>query len=127
MSNPAERGVRGGTFPCMRKMTAAVIAWLAGAAAVSLILAHPAHATRQCADQMAGNLQAYYGCVGNSLARCAESGGPAQTLGILRGHITCVYPDGSRDECDYNGIPGYGTGTCNNFPVRRAGGARTRH
>lgn len=111
----------------MRKMTAAVIAWLAGAAAVSLILSHPAHAARQCADQMAGNLQAYYGCISHTSARCTESGGytesgrPAQTLGIVRGHITCVYPDGSRDECDYNGIPGYGAGTCDNFPVTRAG------
>jgi hypothetical protein len=38
-------------------------------------------------------------------------------LGVVRGHITCVYPDRSRDECDYNGIPGYGDGTCDNFPA----------
>lgn len=117
----------------MRKMAAAVIAWLAGAA-VSLILSHSAHAAGQCADQMAaGNLQAYYGCISYTSARCTESGGydesgrPAQTLGIVRGHITCVYPDGSRDECDYNGIPGYGAGTCAHFPVSRPAGARTRH
>ncbi len=117
----------------MRKTKAAVIACLAGVAAVSLVLGPSAHAAGKCADQMAGNLQAYYGCINDTSARCTESGGytvsgrPDQTLGIVRGHITCVYPDGSRDECDYNGIPGYGAGTCDNFPVYRAGGARTRH
>ncbi len=117
----------------MRKTTAAVIAWLVGVAAVSVVLGPFAHAAGKCADQMAGNLQAYYGCIGHTSARCTESGGynefgrPTQTLGIVHGHITCVYPDGSRDECDYHGIPGYGAGTCDNFPAQRAGGARTRH
>ena len=99
-------------------MTVAFVAALAGAAAVSLIPVSPARAAGRCADQMAGNLQAYYACISYTSARCTESGGAfPQTLGIARGHITCVYPDGSRDECDYNGIPGYGDGTCDNFPA----------
>jgi hypothetical protein len=102
----------------MRKMTAAVVAGLAAAAAVSLTPGPPAHAAGQCADQMGGNLPAYYACISYASARCDESGGAfPHTLGIVRGHITCVYPDGSRDECDYNGIPGYGDGSCDNFPA----------
>ena len=109
----------------MRKMTAAVVAGLVGAAAVALIPGPPAHAVGQCADQMAGNLPVYYACISDASARCTESGGAfPHTLGIIRGHITCIYPDGSRDECDYNGIPGYGAGTCDNFPVSRAGETR---
>ena len=78
-----------------------------------------AHAAGQCAEQMAGNLQVYYACISDASARCTESGGASpQTLGIVRGHITCVYPDGSRDECDYNGIPGHGDGSCDNFPAQ---------
>ena len=97
---------------------AGVVAALCGVAAVSLIPGPPAHGAGQCADKMAGNLQAYYACINYAAGRCTESGGafPA-TLGVVRGHITCVYPDGSRDECDYNGIPGYGDGTCDNFPA----------
>jgi hypothetical protein len=102
----------------MRKMTAAVVAALAGAAAVSLIPGSPVHAAGRCADKMADNLQAYYACISYASARCTESGGAfPHTLGIVRGHITCVYLDGSRDECDYDGIPGYGNGTCDNFPA----------
>ena len=99
-------------------MTAAVVAALVGAAAVSLIPGPPAHAAGQCADKMADNLQAYYTCIRDASARCSESGGAfPSTLGIVGGHITCVYPDGSRDECDYNGIPGFGDGACDNFPA----------
>jgi len=102
----------------MRKMASAVIAALAGAAAVALIPNPPAHGAGQCADRMADDLPAYYACIHDASAQCTESGGAfPQTLGIVRGHITCVYPDGSRDECDYNGIPGYGDGTCDNFPA----------
>jgi hypothetical protein len=102
----------------MRDRTAAVVAGLAAAAAISLISGSSAHASGQCADQIAGNLRAYYACISYASARCTESGGAfPHTLGIMRGHITCVYPDGSRDECDYNGIPGYGDGTCDNFPA----------
>jgi hypothetical protein len=62
---------------------------------------------------MVDNLQAYYACIHDASARCVESGGAYPgTLGVIRGHITCVYPDLSRDECEYNGIPGLGYGTC---------------
>jgi hypothetical protein len=99
-------------------MTAGVVAAFGGFAAVSLIPGPAAHAAGQCADKIAGNLQAYYACISDASARCTESGGAfPTTLGVVRGHITCVYPDRSRDECDYNGIPGYGDGTCDNFPA----------
>ena len=99
-------------------MAAGVLAALGGVAAVSLIPGPPAHAAGQCSNKIAGNLQAYYACINDASARCTESGGAfPTTLGVVRGHITCVYPDGSRDECDYNGIPGYGDGTCDNFPA----------
>jgi hypothetical protein len=102
----------------MKKMTAAVVAWLAATAAVALMPGPTAYAAGQCSDQMAGNLRVYYACISDASARCTESGGAfAHTLGIVRGHITCVYPDGSRDECDYDGIPGYGNGSCDNFPA----------
>ena len=102
----------------MSVKAAAVVAGLAAAAAVSLAAGPSAHASGQCSDQMAGNLQVYYACISDAAARCTESGGAfPQTLGIVRGHITCVYPDGSRDECDYNGIPGQGDGSCDNFPA----------
>jgi hypothetical protein len=103
----------------MRKTTAAIVAGLAGTAAVALMPGGSAYAAGQCSDQMAaGNLRVYYACISDASARCTESGGAfPHTLGIVRGHITCVYPDGSRDECDYNGIPGYGDGSCDNFPA----------
>jgi hypothetical protein len=67
---------------------------------------------------MADNLRAYYACIGAASATCSESGGAfPNTLGIIRGHITCIYPDQSRDECDYNGIPGLGYGTCDALPA----------
>jgi hypothetical protein len=96
--------------------TAPVVVGLAAAAAVSFTASTSANASGQCADQIAGNLRTYYTCIAQASARCTESGGAfAGTLGIVRGHITCVYPDGSRDECDYNGVPGYGNGTCDNI------------
>jgi hypothetical protein len=102
----------------MRKTTAAVVAGVAGAAAVALMPGASAYGAGQCSDQMAGNLQVYYACISDVSARCTESGGAfPHTLGIVSGHITCIYPDGSRDECDYNGIPGYGDGNCDNFPA----------
>lgn len=76
------------------------------ASALAVLWAPPSHAMGAC-TQLANNpgtVMQYKPCVNNMGGWCRWLG-----VGILGGlgggttHMTCFYPDNSRDECDING------------------------
>jgi hypothetical protein len=116
-SSTLPRHLRDGTGPTrrvseVRPMKIRHVTLVAAALAAALLGMPTAHAAGPCADLFGPDPTAYYQCVLNAHAQFTSSGG----LGVAGGHTTSVYPDGGRDECDYHGAPGLGSGSCQYFP-----------
>lgn len=62
----------------------------------SVLGAAGANAVGACTGIMNQGLVQYSQCATNSGAHCTSSLG-----NFAGGHVTCTYPDGGRDECDY--------------------------
>ena len=79
----------------------------------SVLGAAGANAVGACTGIMNQGLVQYSQCATNSGAHCTSSLG-----NFTGGHVTCTYPDGGRDECDYTGTVGFGpsSGTCTYIP-----------